>query len=141
MVTHRDPVVDDFQYALKKFRQIDRVYLDVNNVAAADALHARLATNPALARSRWESGVRFTGAPKEKFIFAIWHNRLSLCLVLYRRYVARPAPASFLETAWSFVACGIEHIFTGYDHIVFLFGLLPAAPPSFYRTIRTASSG
>ena len=34
----------------------------------------------------------FTGAPKEKFIFAIWHNRLSLCLVLYRRYVARPAP-------------------------------------------------
>jgi len=34
----------------------------------------------------------FTGAPKEKFIFAIWHNRLSLCLVLYRRYIARPAP-------------------------------------------------
>ena len=34
----------------------------------------------------------FAGAPKEKFIFAIWHNRLSLCLVLYRRYIARPAP-------------------------------------------------
>jgi lysophospholipid acyltransferase (LPLAT)-like uncharacterized protein len=34
----------------------------------------------------------FAGAPKEKFIFAIWHNRLSLCLVLYHRYVARPAP-------------------------------------------------
>ena len=34
----------------------------------------------------------FSGAPKEKFIFAIWHNRLSLCLLLYRRYVARPAP-------------------------------------------------
>ncbi len=34
----------------------------------------------------------FAGAPKEKFIFAIWHNRLSLCLLLYRRYVARPAP-------------------------------------------------
>ena len=34
----------------------------------------------------------FSGAPKEKFIFAIWHNRLALCLLLYRRYVARPAP-------------------------------------------------
>ena len=27
--------------------------------------------------------------PQEKFIFAIWHNRLSLSLILYRRYVAR----------------------------------------------------
>jgi len=34
----------------------------------------------------------FAGAPKEKFIFAIWHNRLALCLLLYRRYVALPAP-------------------------------------------------
>lgn len=34
----------------------------------------------------------FSGAPKEKFIFAIWHNRLALSLVMYRRYVARPAP-------------------------------------------------
>jgi lysophospholipid acyltransferase (LPLAT)-like uncharacterized protein len=27
--------------------------------------------------------------PQEKIIFAIWHNRLSLSLILYRRYVAR----------------------------------------------------
>jgi HupE/UreJ protein/uncharacterized protein DUF6702 len=39
-------------------------------------------------------------------------------------YSARPAPAPLLETGLSFVAFGIEHIFTGYDHIVFLFGLL-----------------
>lgn len=32
----------------------------------------------------------FSGAPKERMIFAIWHNRLALCLMLYRRYVARP---------------------------------------------------
>ena len=50
IMPHRDPVVDDFQYALKKFRQIDRVYFDVDHIAAADALYARLATNPAMAR-------------------------------------------------------------------------------------------
>lgn len=33
----------------------------------------------------------FTGAPKEKIIFAIWHNRLALALILYHRYVARHA--------------------------------------------------
>ena len=31
----------------------------------------------------------FSDAPQEKIIFAIWHNRLSLSLILYRRYVAR----------------------------------------------------
>ena len=34
----------------------------------------------------------FNGAPGEKFIFAVWHNRLALCLMLYRRYVVRFAP-------------------------------------------------
>jgi lysophospholipid acyltransferase (LPLAT)-like uncharacterized protein len=34
----------------------------------------------------------FNGAPKEKIIFAIWHNRLALSAVLYRRYVLRFAP-------------------------------------------------
>ena len=34
----------------------------------------------------------FNGAPGEKFIFAVWHNRLALCLVLYRRYAVRFAP-------------------------------------------------
>lgn len=32
------------------------------------------------------------GASKEKVIFAIWHNRLALSLMLYRRYVLRFAP-------------------------------------------------
>ena len=31
----------------------------------------------------------FSDVPQEKIIFAIWHNRLSLALILYRRYVAR----------------------------------------------------
>jgi hypothetical protein len=31
----------------------------------------------------------FSNVPQEKLIFAIWHNRLSLALILYRKYVAR----------------------------------------------------
>lgn len=31
----------------------------------------------------------FSVTPQEKLIFAIWHNRLALALMLYRRYVAR----------------------------------------------------
>ena len=31
----------------------------------------------------------FSDVPQEKIIFAIWHNRLALSLILYRRYVAR----------------------------------------------------
>ena len=31
----------------------------------------------------------FSDTPQEKIIFAIWHNRLALALILYRRYVAR----------------------------------------------------
>ena len=31
----------------------------------------------------------FSEVPQEKLIFAIWHNRLSLALILYRKYVAR----------------------------------------------------
>jgi lysophospholipid acyltransferase (LPLAT)-like uncharacterized protein len=30
-----------------------------------------------------------SAAPQEKIIFAIWHNRLALSLILYRRYIAR----------------------------------------------------
>ena len=33
----------------------------------------------------------FTTAPEEKIMFAIWHNRLALALILYHRYVARRA--------------------------------------------------
>ncbi len=38
--------------------------------------------------------------------------------------VQRGAGTSRWGTATSFLSLGIEHIFTGYDHIVFLFGLL-----------------
>jgi lysophospholipid acyltransferase (LPLAT)-like uncharacterized protein len=31
----------------------------------------------------------FSDLPQEKIIFAVWHNRLALSLILYRRYVAR----------------------------------------------------
>lgn len=31
----------------------------------------------------------FSDVPQEKIIFAIWHNRLALALILYERYVAR----------------------------------------------------
>lgn|SRR5262245_1224841 len=31
---------------------------------------------------------------------------------------------AFLQTVWDFVKLGIEHIFTGYDHLAFLAGLL-----------------
>jgi len=31
----------------------------------------------------------FQGAPKERIIFSVWHNRLALSLMLYRRYVGR----------------------------------------------------
>jgi len=37
------------------------------------------------------SGI-FKGAPAEKIIFSIWHNRLALSLMMYRRYVVRFAP-------------------------------------------------
>ena len=56
ILPQRDPIVDDYQYALRKFRQIDRVYFDVNAddpdtmAQAADGLHAALGTNTSLAR-------------------------------------------------------------------------------------------
>ncbi len=31
----------------------------------------------------------FNGAPRERIIFSIWHNRLALSVILYRRYVVR----------------------------------------------------
>jgi hypothetical protein len=34
----------------------------------------------------------FKGAPAERIIFSIWHNRLALSLMMYRRYVVRFAP-------------------------------------------------
>jgi len=34
----------------------------------------------------------FHGAPREKFIFALWHNRLALSASMYRHFVLRHAP-------------------------------------------------
>ena len=39
-------------------------------------------------------------------------------------YTVRRGAGSGWQTAKSFLSLGIEHIFTGYDHILFLFGLL-----------------
>src|ERR1051325_132196 len=53
-----DPLVEDYRYAVRKFRQIDRVYIDVGaNSAdadtlarAADEVYAQLTKNPAYTR-------------------------------------------------------------------------------------------
>ncbi len=58
MLPQRDPLVDEYRYALHKFRQIDRVYLDVGInaddpdklAAAADEVFSALSTNTAYLR-------------------------------------------------------------------------------------------
>ena len=58
ILPQRDQTVDDYKYALRKFRQIDRVYLDVGLdsahadtlAGAADEVFAGLSANPALTR-------------------------------------------------------------------------------------------
>jgi 1-acyl-sn-glycerol-3-phosphate acyltransferase len=58
ILPQHDQIVSEYQYAIRKFRQIDRVYFDVGiNTAdseelnqAADELYAGLATNPAYVR-------------------------------------------------------------------------------------------
>jgi 1-acyl-sn-glycerol-3-phosphate acyltransferase len=58
ILPQHDQIVDDYQYAIRKFRQIDRVYFDVgiNRTdsdkleQAADELYAGLATNQSYAR-------------------------------------------------------------------------------------------
>jgi uncharacterized protein len=62
MLPQRDQQVDEYRYALKKFRQIDRIYLDIGSAAddfetlaaAADAVYARLGTNESLARITYQ---------------------------------------------------------------------------------------
>jgi lysophospholipid acyltransferase (LPLAT)-like uncharacterized protein len=34
----------------------------------------------------------FQGAPREQFIFALWHNRLALSAIMYQRFIRRFAP-------------------------------------------------
>ena len=58
MLPQRDPLVDEYRYVLRKFRQIDRVYLDVGINAdepdklalAADEVFSALSTNTAYER-------------------------------------------------------------------------------------------
>src|SRR5271170_7422471 len=58
ILPQRDQIVDDYKYTIRKFHQIDRVYIDVGiNHAdsealgrAADELYASLSTNTAFAR-------------------------------------------------------------------------------------------
>ena len=57
--------------------------------------------------------VRFGGEPKETVLDA-----------RHPTAVFRGAGTSYWATARSFVRLGIEHIFTGYDHLAFLVGLL-----------------
>jgi predicted exporter/1-acyl-sn-glycerol-3-phosphate acyltransferase/ubiquinone/menaquinone biosynthesis C-methylase UbiE len=58
LLPERDRIVDDYKYTLRKFRQIDRVYIDVGiNTSesetlgqAADELYSRLSTNSSFTR-------------------------------------------------------------------------------------------
>ena len=43
ILPQHDPMVDDYKYALRKFRQIDRVYIDVGQESADAELLARAA--------------------------------------------------------------------------------------------------
>jgi hypothetical protein len=60
---------------------------------AAAAIYLSIRALAATIRFRLDDPAGFfNGAPKEKIIFAIWHNRLALSAVLYRRYVLKFAP-------------------------------------------------
>ncbi|MEJ0089770.1 MAG: 1-acyl-sn-glycerol-3-phosphate acyltransferase [Limisphaerales bacterium] len=68
----RDQIVDEYRYTIRKFRQIDRVYIDVGVksgnpdqlAAAADEVYANLATNQATARITY----RFDMGGQQKII-------------------------------------------------------------------------
>jgi lysophospholipid acyltransferase (LPLAT)-like uncharacterized protein len=61
---------------------------------AAALMHGAIQAVAATLRYRLddETGFFRGHAPPEPVIFCIWHNRLALCLVLYRRYVRRFQP-------------------------------------------------
>ena len=60
----------------------------------ASLIHALIRSLAATLRFSFtdQSGLFATG-PKEAVIFAIWHNRLALSLVMYRKYVQRRQPS------------------------------------------------
>jgi hypothetical protein len=79
-LTLRSPAVPNFEGGFSAGRlRLTRVELNDGSVLTPPAADA---TSPALARSRWESAVRFTGAPKD--------GRLSTSLSLYVETKARP---------------------------------------------------
>jgi lysophospholipid acyltransferase (LPLAT)-like uncharacterized protein len=61
---------------------------------AAALIYTLIRSVAATVRYKLNDGSGLFGAsvPPDKFIFAIWHNRLSLCLMIYRRYIAKRSP-------------------------------------------------
>src|SRR5712671_3847183 len=70
MLPQHDKLVDDYRYTLKKFRHIDRVFMDVGSTNtdpevlghAADELYERLSTNTNFARITYR--IELTGQRK-----------------------------------------------------------------------------
>jgi hypothetical protein len=57
---------------------------------AAAMIYALIRSLAATVRFRMhDASGYFSNLPQEKLIFAIWHNRLALALILYHRFVAR----------------------------------------------------
>jgi hypothetical protein len=63
-------------------------------------------------------GVIDTGAGREQFLFDPSLTEIEI------EIAAPPPPKPFLERATRFTVLGIEHIATGYDHLLFLIALL-----------------
>jgi len=62
--------------------------------AAASLIYALIRSLAATLRfSLDDQSGMFVGQPKEPVIFSIWHNRLALSLILYRRYVQQRQPS------------------------------------------------
>jgi len=62
---------------------------------AASLVYALVRTVSATIRFEWQDNSGMLAgdtAPKEPVTFCIWHNRLALCLEIYRRYVKRHGP-------------------------------------------------
>ena len=60
---------------------------------AATVIYLSLRLLAATIRFRFDDRPKyFNGEPKEKIIFALWHNRLAFSAILYHRFVLRHAP-------------------------------------------------
>ncbi|MCL5097565.1 MAG: hypothetical protein M1608_08565, partial [Candidatus Omnitrophica bacterium] len=61
---------------------------------AATIVYALIRTVAATVRFRWrDHSGQFTSAEPRPVIFCIWHNRLALSLILYRKYAKRRQPS------------------------------------------------